>query len=252
MVKKLLAPKREGLHPDYELGHFERCAAEAFTIDRSERLASGTRVLFLARPKRACTAACRPHALAVWRGAALRATLWDYAHLAALSSLALAEPLFALLRRSPEFLAARGALGFDVVSFAVILVALPPALVLAVELLAGLIDHRARRGLHLAFVAGLAALVAAQALKRSVDAADGVLIALAAAVGIGAAVAYARVAVVRSFMNVLSAAPIVFLCLFLFPPSRVRTGLPEPAGRQVHRRRSASAGRGRALRRASP
>jgi hypothetical protein len=53
MVKKLLAPKREGLHPDYELGHFERCLAEAFTIDRSERLGSGTRVLFLARPKRA-------------------------------------------------------------------------------------------------------------------------------------------------------------------------------------------------------
>ena len=52
MVKKLLAPKREGLHPDYELGHFERCLAEAFTIDRSERLGSGTRVLFLARPKR--------------------------------------------------------------------------------------------------------------------------------------------------------------------------------------------------------
>jgi hypothetical protein len=53
MVQRLLAPKREGLHPDYELGHFERCLAEAFTIDRSERLGSGTRVLFLARPKRA-------------------------------------------------------------------------------------------------------------------------------------------------------------------------------------------------------
>jgi hypothetical protein len=53
MVKTLLAPKREGLHPDYELGHFERCLAEAFTIERSERLGSGTRVLFLARPKQA-------------------------------------------------------------------------------------------------------------------------------------------------------------------------------------------------------
>ena len=53
MVQKLLAPKREGLHPDYELGHFERCLAEAFTIERTERLGSGTRVLFFARPKRA-------------------------------------------------------------------------------------------------------------------------------------------------------------------------------------------------------
>jgi hypothetical protein len=53
MVQKLLAPKREGLHPDYELGFFERCLGEAFTIDRRERLGSGTRVLFFARPKQA-------------------------------------------------------------------------------------------------------------------------------------------------------------------------------------------------------
>jgi hypothetical protein len=53
MVEKLLAPKRTGLHPDYELGSFERCLAEAFTVERTERLGSGTRVLFFARPKRA-------------------------------------------------------------------------------------------------------------------------------------------------------------------------------------------------------
>ena len=52
MVKKLLAPKREGLHPDYELGFFERALNEAFDVERSERLESGTRVLYFARPKR--------------------------------------------------------------------------------------------------------------------------------------------------------------------------------------------------------
>jgi SAM-dependent methyltransferase len=51
MVQKLLAPKREGLHPDYELGFFERCLKEAFEVERSERLESGTRVLYHARPK---------------------------------------------------------------------------------------------------------------------------------------------------------------------------------------------------------
>jgi hypothetical protein len=51
MVKKLLAPKREGLHPDYEISFFERCLAEAFEVERSERLESGTRVLYYARPK---------------------------------------------------------------------------------------------------------------------------------------------------------------------------------------------------------
>jgi SAM-dependent methyltransferase len=52
MVKKLLAPKRDGLHPDYELGFFERTLGEAFEVERSERLESGTRVLYHARPKR--------------------------------------------------------------------------------------------------------------------------------------------------------------------------------------------------------
>jgi hypothetical protein len=52
MVKKLLAPKRDGLHPDYELGYFERTLNEAFEVERSERLESGTRVLYFARPKR--------------------------------------------------------------------------------------------------------------------------------------------------------------------------------------------------------
>jgi hypothetical protein len=51
MVEKLLAPKREGLHPDYELGFFERCLADAFEVERRERLRSGTRVLYFARPK---------------------------------------------------------------------------------------------------------------------------------------------------------------------------------------------------------
>jgi SAM-dependent methyltransferase len=51
MVKKLLAPKREGLHPDYELDYFERTLKEKFDVERSERLESGTRVLYHARPK---------------------------------------------------------------------------------------------------------------------------------------------------------------------------------------------------------
>ena len=52
MVEKLLAPKREGLHPDYEIGNFERVLGEAFVVERSERLQSGTRVLYFAKPKR--------------------------------------------------------------------------------------------------------------------------------------------------------------------------------------------------------
>ncbi|MDQ4049645.1 MAG: methyltransferase [Actinomycetota bacterium] len=51
MVKKLLAAKREGLHPDYERESFERVLAEAFDVERRERLRSGTRLLYFARAK---------------------------------------------------------------------------------------------------------------------------------------------------------------------------------------------------------
>jgi len=51
MVQKLLGPKREGLHPDYERESFERVLAELFDVERRERLESGTRLLYFARPK---------------------------------------------------------------------------------------------------------------------------------------------------------------------------------------------------------
>jgi len=51
MVKKLLGPKRDGLHPDYERENFECELGEAFDVERRERLKSGTRLLYFARPK---------------------------------------------------------------------------------------------------------------------------------------------------------------------------------------------------------
>jgi len=51
MVEKLVAPKREGLPPDYERESFERVLARAFDVERRERLESGTRLLYFARPK---------------------------------------------------------------------------------------------------------------------------------------------------------------------------------------------------------
>jgi hypothetical protein len=53
MVQKLLAHKREGLHPDYEREFFERCLSEAFDVSRSEELPSGTRFLYFGTPKAA-------------------------------------------------------------------------------------------------------------------------------------------------------------------------------------------------------
>jgi hypothetical protein len=51
MVARLLRRKREHDHPDYRRDRFERCLEERFDVARSEELAAGTRVLYLARPR---------------------------------------------------------------------------------------------------------------------------------------------------------------------------------------------------------
>jgi hypothetical protein len=50
MVKRLLAAKRVD-HEDYDRAFFEQCAGEAFEIERSEELPSGTRILYSLRPR---------------------------------------------------------------------------------------------------------------------------------------------------------------------------------------------------------
>jgi hypothetical protein len=52
MVARLLARKREGTHADYRRETFERMLGEAFSIEATEELASGSRVLYRAVPRR--------------------------------------------------------------------------------------------------------------------------------------------------------------------------------------------------------
>ena len=129
-------------------------------------------------------------------------------HLGALSALAVAQPLFDLISKNPDFLVARTLIGWQVVALGLVLVLVPPLLALAIEALLGLVSRPLRAVLHLLFVALFVALVAIQALK---DIAPGVssggLILFAASLGVLAAVAYARASGLRSFVTVLSPAP---------------------------------------------
>ena len=159
----------------------------------------------------------------------VRGALWAYLNLAVLWTFAVAQPLFDLLKDNPEFFAARGSSGWDIVSFSVLLVVLPPLLLLAIELLVGLAGEPARRGAHAVLIAALVALIAAQALKKAIDASDVVLIVLAVLVGAGAAVLWLRAEPVRSFLNILSPAPLVFLLLFLFSGSISELAFPDEA-----------------------
>jgi hypothetical protein len=162
-------------------------------------------------------------------GSTLKEALWAYLNLGVLWTFAVAQPLFDLLKDNPEFFAARGSSGFDIISFSVLLVVLPPALLLAIELLAGLAGGSVRRGVHVVFLGVLVALIAAQALKKAFDASDTVLIVLSLAIGAGLAALWWRTEPVRAFLNVLSPAPLVFLALFLFSSQISEVAFPEEA-----------------------
>jgi hypothetical protein len=158
-----------------------------------------------------------------------KSAAWAYLNLAVLWTFAVAQPLFDLLKDNPEFFAARGSSGFDIISFSVLLVVLPPAILLAIELLIGLIGPEARQVAHAVLLGGLVVLIAAQALKKAIDSSDTVLIVLSVLIGAAAAVLWSRAEPVRSFLNILSPVPLVFLLLFLFSGQISELAFPSEA-----------------------
>lgn len=146
----------------------------------------------------------------------MRAAVAASLHVATLWALAVAQPLFDLLGESGEFFAVRDSTRWDIVLFAVGLVLVPPAVLVGLELLAGAIDSRFGRALHLALVGGLVGLLVLQIATRAVDGSSGILLPLAALSGFAAALAYRRFEPIRTFVTVLAPVPLVFLGLFLF------------------------------------
>lgn len=145
-----------------------------------------------------------------------RSTLLAGVHLGALSSLAIAQPLFDLLGHNADFFAAHDVDATDVVVFALAVTLVPPLALLVVEVLLGLVDARAQAVLHGAFVGGLVALFVVQAVKKRADLPMSRWILCAVLVTAGAAVAYMKLRPVRMFVSVLGPAPVVILVLFLF------------------------------------
>jgi hypothetical protein len=151
------------------------------------------------------------------------------AHLAALSALAFAQPLFDILGKNPAFFAVRDSSAGQIVLFAVAVTLLPPAVLLGAEVLAGLVSRTAAWVLHLVFVAGLVAVIVLHALTKA-DALSGLGSLVAAAlVGVAAAALYGRVQAVQTFLTVLVAAPVVFLVLFLFDSPVSKLVFPDQA-----------------------
>jgi hypothetical protein len=137
-------------------------------------------------------------------------------HLAALWALAVAQPLFDLLGRQAEFFAVRGSTRWDIVAFAVGIVLVPPAAIVAAEILAARIRPGFERAVHLVALGVLVALIVLQVAAEATKLSGSVLLPLAALLGAAAAVAYAQLPSIRTFCSVLAPAPLVFLGLFLF------------------------------------
>lgn len=141
----------------------------------------------------------------------------NFAHLAALSAFAVAQPLFDVLDESPDFFAVRGSSRQDIVLFALVVIFALPTGLIAVEALAGLVARPLERILHLLFVAVLAGTVVIQVLRDSTDlASTSALIGLGAGAGVLAALLYRSFRPIRSVLTVLALAPLAFLCNFLF------------------------------------
>jgi hypothetical protein len=145
-------------------------------------------------------------------------------HLAVLSSFALAWKYFDPLRETPDFFISRGLGGPEIVFYALSVLVLPPAVLLGLEWLAGLAWPRGRDGVHLVFVGGFSALIAWQAANDILTPpppSSTVIQIGSVTAGALAALAYRRLAPLRSWLTALAPVPLVVLLLFLvFSPLR--------------------------------
>jgi len=139
-------------------------------------------------------------------------------HLGGLSAIVVAQPLFDLLARSPEFFVAHEAGPAEILLAVAFLVCLVPAALTGAAWLFGLLSGRRTLGLE-TMVGGLTGLLALQVLKRTAGGSAVVVLPAAAAAGLAAGLAYRRWAAVRTFMSALSVAVLVVPAVFLIRPA---------------------------------
>jgi hypothetical protein len=138
------------------------------------------------------------------------------AELLGLTALAIAQPIFDGLERSTFAFPPLEIDGWDMVILAALLILVPPALLLAVELLAGVLSRAARGWVHLAWIGLLVALLGWQAVALDGGGASLATIAIPAACLIGSVLLYLRFEAARSLCRILGLAAPVIGGLFLF------------------------------------
>ncbi len=145
------------------------------------------------------------------RGVALTA-----AELLGLTALAIAQPILDGLKRSTFAFPTVKIGGWDLAVLAALLILVPPALLLAVELIAGLVSRVARGWVHLAWVGLLVALLCWQAVAQGGESSAFVRVVIPAIALIAAVILYLRFDAARSLCRILGFAAPVIAGLFLF------------------------------------
>ena len=148
------------------------------------------------------------------------------AHIAGLWALEVAQPLFDVLHRAPEFLVAHHADAVDRVILAISLTLLVPGVILGVLVIFDLLSERLANFVAASSIGILAGLVAAQVAYRF--GASGwistLLVGSIAAAVMGSA--WSRAAPVRAFLTILSSAALVVPSVFLIATGN-RAAVPE-------------------------
>jgi len=160
-------------------------------------------------------AAASPEAPATPVRPGRRQLLLGVGHLAGLWAITFAQPLLDLLGQNPDFFVARGNSVGDILILAFGMVIVPPLIMLAIEWIALKVSDKAYMGVHFFFVAAIATFLFFQFQKNT-----GLPTFLIVVIGVGLGVLFAyalfRSAFLKNLMDILIAAPIVVLVMFVF------------------------------------
>jgi hypothetical protein len=178
-------------------------------------------------------AEARPPVVRRLRGVVPAALGWALAELAALTGMAVAQPLLDVTGKAPDFFLLHRLSRGGILALVCLIVLGPPLLAwgmeVAVRLVAG---ERARQWLHLLLVAGLVGLLALEVGKRVLPLRGRKLALLALLVGLAAAWAHRNWAWLRSWLRYLAVAPLAFGLLFVTTSPSAKLILPSQAGGQ--------------------
>jgi hypothetical protein len=145
----------------------------------------------------------------------VRAELRYFLEILALTGFVVAQPVLDVFGRSPETFVFQGADRGDIVGFALVVGLVPPLALAAGASVTNVLGARARRWAQAAVLSVLFGMLAVQVVKKVTDLHDTPLVLVAVATGAAFGGLYLQTTGLRLWIRYASAAPAVFVALFL-------------------------------------